>query len=389
MPMMQKTLAEVLTVARASAGTVFDAAGNLTTVAANLPRFDYDPVTKAFKGLLIEEQRTNLILNSTAATAVDGALVDSGYANSPAGTQTALRLRNTPNVSSRLGIPASALPDGTYTRSLFVKPVGQNSTVVFEGVGGPAGNGGALSFDAVAKAFSGNTSLPIAYGYSECGNGWLRVWVTAAKGPANIFSSALYIGSYGAGAVQHEFLAWGFQVEAGAFMTSHIPTSGAAATRAADVVQVIDGLWRGNSAHTLYVEASRPQISFGVFAALRTAGGGNEIFIETGAGNPAQQRVRVSAASVQQALISTSASAVAGQAYKMAGTVSSGRAAFAQDGVLIGAQAGVQLPSVQMLVLGSGATSGFLNGHIRNVQYTDRVLSDADLIAVSLKGLAA
>ena len=40
--------------------TRVNSSGVIETVNANLPRFDYDPVTLVPKGLLIEEQRTNL-----------------------------------------------------------------------------------------------------------------------------------------------------------------------------------------------------------------------------------------------------------------------------------------------------------------------------------------
>jgi hypothetical protein len=46
--------------------TYFDSNGVLRTAAANIPRIDYDPSTGVCKGLLIEEARTNLLLNSLA-----------------------------------------------------------------------------------------------------------------------------------------------------------------------------------------------------------------------------------------------------------------------------------------------------------------------------------
>ena len=52
-------LSPLLTFTRASAGTYFDAGGVMRTAASGAPRFDYDPVTHAVLGLLIEEQRTN------------------------------------------------------------------------------------------------------------------------------------------------------------------------------------------------------------------------------------------------------------------------------------------------------------------------------------------
>ena len=58
------TLPPTVTVTRAGTATYFDAAGTLQTAAANAPRWDYDPVTHALRGLLIEEARTNLLLNS-------------------------------------------------------------------------------------------------------------------------------------------------------------------------------------------------------------------------------------------------------------------------------------------------------------------------------------
>lgn len=54
-----------VTIARAlNTATRTNSSGALEIVNANLPRFDYDPTTLAPKGLLIEEARTNLFLNS-------------------------------------------------------------------------------------------------------------------------------------------------------------------------------------------------------------------------------------------------------------------------------------------------------------------------------------
>jgi hypothetical protein len=44
--------------------TVINSSGVIAAINADLPRFDYDPTTLACKGLLIEEARTNLLLNS-------------------------------------------------------------------------------------------------------------------------------------------------------------------------------------------------------------------------------------------------------------------------------------------------------------------------------------
>ncbi len=44
--------------------TVTNSSGNIVGINANLPRFDYDPTTLVCKGLLIEEARTNVLVNS-------------------------------------------------------------------------------------------------------------------------------------------------------------------------------------------------------------------------------------------------------------------------------------------------------------------------------------
>ena len=65
-----KSFSDVITFTRADATTCatrVNASGVLETVAANVPRFDYDPVTLAPKGFLIEETRRNLLLNSAIA----------------------------------------------------------------------------------------------------------------------------------------------------------------------------------------------------------------------------------------------------------------------------------------------------------------------------------
>jgi hypothetical protein len=64
LPLLGGSLDSRFTFTRASLGWYFNSAGVLTSAAINTPRFDYDPVTLAPRGLLLEEARTNLFLNS-------------------------------------------------------------------------------------------------------------------------------------------------------------------------------------------------------------------------------------------------------------------------------------------------------------------------------------
>jgi len=58
------TGASLVTFTRASSGTFVGSDGVLQTAATNVPRFDHNPTTGESLGLLVEEQRTNLLLNS-------------------------------------------------------------------------------------------------------------------------------------------------------------------------------------------------------------------------------------------------------------------------------------------------------------------------------------
>ena len=58
------TLDSRITFVRSTTATFTNNSGVLTSAAANVARFDYNPVTLEPLGLLIEEQRTNILLNS-------------------------------------------------------------------------------------------------------------------------------------------------------------------------------------------------------------------------------------------------------------------------------------------------------------------------------------
>ncbi len=62
--MQPGTLDPRITFTRASGAAYIDASGFIQMATVNAPRWDYDPVTHALRGVLIEEQRTNTILNS-------------------------------------------------------------------------------------------------------------------------------------------------------------------------------------------------------------------------------------------------------------------------------------------------------------------------------------
>lgn len=76
----------VVSFSRASEATYFGADGLLKIAAENDPRFNFDPVTHICNGLLIEEGRTNVLLNSATLTSQSVSVTAQSYVLSFYGT---------------------------------------------------------------------------------------------------------------------------------------------------------------------------------------------------------------------------------------------------------------------------------------------------------------
>ena len=177
----------------------------------NVPRIEYD-TTGAVKGLLIEEARTNLYLKSNQFVAqwnLTGSTTTASAGTSPSGLADAWRWVGTGNAILYQGTPYVA---GDYTVSAWVKSngAGEDTFRLY-------GLNSVLSGDFTAT--------------SE----WVRYSFTFTSASAvNQFSGILYGSSQG----NVDLLVYGLQIEAGAFPTSYIPTTGAAATRARDIAEI-------------------------------------------------------------------------------------------------------------------------------------------------------
>ena len=104
---------------RASTATYFGATGTMQTAAVNAPRWDYDPVTHALRGLLIEEARTNYVIQSGAMAAAPWAQANN---------------TRTPNVV--------AAPDGTVSGAMFIENFAASvQHFITNTIAGPSVNG--------------------------------------------------------------------------------------------------------------------------------------------------------------------------------------------------------------------------------------------------------
>jgi hypothetical protein len=207
-----------LTFTRASTATRVNASGLIEEVASGVPRLDY--TNSSCPKLLLEPQRTNVLINSETlnlwvASALGISSVDTNYAISPDGTQNAEKINFVVQADSDLGLTQNFVVSGgqTYAQSIYLK-----------------GEGSDIGKQIVVKTkrVSGS-SAGTAVTYTLTGD-WVRVAFNTTYA-ANNTTANFYISSNEATSV----LAWGAQVEAGAYATSYVKTEAAAVTRLADI----------------------------------------------------------------------------------------------------------------------------------------------------------
>jgi hypothetical protein len=242
----------------------------LQTAASGVARFDHNPITGESLGLLVEEQRTNLLTYSDdfsdAAWTKTRSSITANTIVAPDGTLTGDKLVEDTTASNTHVVAQSvSYTSGTnYSFSLFAKAAERTSlSVQF-----PSGQFGAsvtcsfnLSAGTVTVAISGTgTSATI----TAVGNGWYRcvaISQATSSGTANtpillentpnnrVYTGNGYSGLY----------IWGAQVEAAAFPTSYIPTVAATVTRNADAASMTGAnvtSWFSNAQGTLYAEVN-------------------------------------------------------------------------------------------------------------------------------------
>lgn len=238
------TLDSRITFARSlNTATRVNSSGIIELINADLPRFDYDPVTLASKGLLIEEQRTNLATYSAdfsdAVWTKTRASISSDAIVAPDGTQTGDKLVEDTSASSTHEIyrtTAITVGSGSTQTISFYAKAGERTR--FRLIDNANATNTLAFFDlsngsVISETVAGSASIQPA------GNGWYRCTMksvasgTQCQPQIRLVSTATTVVYTGDG-VSGLYI-WGAQLESGAFPTSYIPTTTTALTRNADV----------------------------------------------------------------------------------------------------------------------------------------------------------
>lgn len=363
----------------------------LQTAAANVARFDHNPLTGESLGLLIEEQRTNLLLRSqefeNASWTKTGVTVATNQAIAPDGTLTADMLVETVGASIPRAIQSSVTVNGTaYTASFFVKSAGRTQIrIVAEGSSNFASFFD-LSLGTVVSP-GGQTTAAI----SAVGNGWFRCSITYTA--TAVGSSQLYVATAANGASIASgdgfsgIYIWGAQLEVGAFPTSYIPTVASQVTRSADAA-VMTGAnfssWYRADEGTIFGDVSYiAQQSNSPFISLNDGTANNRVVLGRGGfNNETRFGYNVSVGNVTQASSNTSTLA-ADANIKLALAYKVDDFQFTGNGVGQGADASGTLPVVNQAVIGTITGSPRMNGTIRKIAYWPERLSNAQLQALT------
>ena len=361
----------------------------VTSAAYYAPRLDFDPVTLAARGLLVEEQRTNVLLHTAAfdvsATWVPTEVnVSTDAAVAPDGTTTADKfIPSTNALQHRLQQNVTSI-SSTVTGSVYVKLDGSgvNKVALFNG-----GTACIAYFNLSTLAATGeaNVTSPTI---TPVGSGWFRLQATwPASQPTTRLSIFASSGSDGLAAVAGNgtdgIFIWGAQLEAGSFATSYIPNGAATAgaTRTADVASVSTQAFPYSASegtvivNAAFLTAQSPGLRF----AWQLRNDGSNRIAATGSPNSALFRHLSFVGGTPVGVVDYNVA----QSFKDAFAYKADDYAGSTAGsAVVPDTTGAVPPAAVDLNLGNNANaSDFLNGHIRQITYIPRRLSNAELQA--------
>ncbi|CAB5224022.1 hypothetical protein UFOVP393_27 [uncultured Caudovirales phage] len=401
------TLPSTVTFTRSSTATYFTSTGALATAAINEPRFDYNPATLALRGLLIEEQRTNSIRNNTAVGAVAGTpgTLPTNWGSVVAGlTQTVvgtgvedginyidIRFNGTTTGTS-LGVrfesnTGVAVASGqTWTASTFCRRVGGSITNVASSSIGLSGltSAGVLTTDSTSASLTPvlnmtnleTTRTSRALTFADATTAYARVQVIVSFLVGAAIDITLRIGLP--------------QLELGAFATSVIPTTGAAATRAGDSASMTGtnfSSWHNATEGALYAAGlleALPSLATNQLAAISDGTNNNRIQLGASTASSGNINLLVTSAGVTQANPLVGSLGTTGP-HKSAGAYATNSFQVAVNGALGTEDTSGSVPS-SLSVLNIGA-AGNLNTKgnlwIQRITYYPRRLSNAELQVIT------
>lgn len=348
-----------------------NASGYIESVLANTPRFDYDPVTLACKGLLIEEARTNVLTYSTdisnaAWTKAGNASVAASTEVSPSGTTDAYKLIGGDGATAYLYRAAGYVTTATaHTISVYMKKGTVNTVNLLFATAGST-QGAKCAFDSrglVGTITNYGSVTGTTASVTSVGNGWYHCSMTLTTTADTYFAQVTTVGAVFTNL-------YGFQVEQGAFATSYIPTTTTALTRNADVATMtganFSDWWQASKGGVLVrarpgtVSGTRPWVQF-------DDGTANEIIALRG--NTTNPELYIVDGGTPQAQIDAGTIA-ANTDYILTGWWATNDCKARLDSGAVVTDTSATIPTATQARLGGDGTN-YLNGHLASISYYD------------------
>jgi len=361
------------------------------------PRFDYNPSTLAAQGLLIEEQRTNLLTYSEAFDNAAWAQLNLNTTGTPAwvdvavapnGTTTAdFIIPDTTLGQHRIRQDSSITSGTVYSNSIYFKAAGYDWIYIqlstgFDG-GGQLYRNVNIANGTLGSGTLGANDVTVA----PVNNGWYRVNITrtataTTTGRINwLVQNADGATASFAGNGTSGVYIWGAQLEAGAFPTSYIPTTTTALTRAADVASVNTlSPWFNASEGTLFAEGTPINVTTTQPILFRFDDGSNNNTLNAALGTSVQFSSRTGGSSAASVDLGTPTADTTG---KVAGAYKASDFAGAYDGTAADETSGTEIVPVVTLVRLGASNTATANTWLRRITYYPRRLSNAELQAIT------
>jgi hypothetical protein len=396
-----------ITFTRNSIGTYVGSDGLIKTAAANEPRFDHNPVTKESLGLLVEEGRTNLLSGSEDIgpsywSALNSVSTSLNTIASLDGNNTADKfIENTNTTHKVLARSFTSLANATYTYSLFVKSAERNALMIHVRKSDYSDRFGAtfnLSNQVITSETAGLGVLN-STDIKKYPNDWYRISITGNIGSNTSAVVTMYlVGSGGAFDIGYTgngtsgIYLWGSQLEQGAFATSYIPTTTAAATRATDAASIT-----GTNFNSLYNASQGTFFTKGSVNSLGNTYPGL-VYVDDGTVNNSlgfyiddigSKKIAAEAyvsGVAQYSVFLTPGAVVPRQIYNMTQTYQTGAGNIrtALNGTLLNPTTATTIPTVNRLLIGAlRGNITLLNGPIARITYWDTTLSNTALQGIT------
>jgi hypothetical protein len=362
----------------------------LETAASGVARFDHNPTTFESLGLLIEEQRTNLILQSEDFDTTWSETRASLSINSviaPTGILTADRLIANTDNNTHFTTQTFTGTATSHTFSVYAKASGLNHIALrlFNGTSQVGLAYYNLSTGATGTIISGTAAI------TSVGNGWHRCSLTATLAISASCTAIVYLASADNtnSFIGNDFngvALWGAQLEAGAFATSYIPTVASQVTRSTDAPTITGAnfsSWYNNAQGTLYSEASTYDVSSSGKTGFAINDGTTSNRFVTG---HSTVKAFIAKSGTTQYTNSFGGVTVTNNvASRIALAYASNNVNAATNGVIGGVDdTVVEVPVVTQSTIGSLAgSSASLNGTIRKIAYYPIRLTNAQLQALT------